>query len=211
MRRLCYFRKIFYTHSPSYLFDYLPSRTISQRYPNCFNSFNCRTVSFQNYFFPHSVNQWNQLNPEIRNSTSLHIFRKGLFRLIKPLENSIYNIHDPLGIKLLTRLRLEFSQLRDHKFRHNFQDTLNPMCTCSLEPENTSHFLLHCHNHDNPRITLMSDLSTIDPSICFLNETYLVHLLLFGDKKYDLATNQKILKATIVFLKESSRFDEGLF
>ena len=211
MRRLCYFRKIFYTHSPSYLFDYLPSRTISQRYPNCFNSFNCRTVSFQNSFFPHSVNQWNQLNPEIRNSTSLHIFRKGLFRLIKPLENSIYNIHDPLGIKLLTRLRLEFSQLRDHKFRHNFQDTLNPMCTCSLEPENTSHFLLHCHNHNNPRITLMSDLSTIDPSICFLNETYLVHLLLFGDKKYDLATNQKILKATIVFLKESSRFDEGLF
>ena len=27
--------------------------------------------------------------------------------------------------KLLTRLRLGFSNLREHKFRHDFQDTIN--------------------------------------------------------------------------------------
>ena len=33
---------------------------------------------------------------------------------INPNENSIYNIYDPLGIKLLHRLRLGFSHLREH-------------------------------------------------------------------------------------------------
>ena len=57
----------------------------------------------------------------------------------------------------------------------------------------------------------MSDLNIIDPSICLLNSINLVQLLLFGDKKYDLITNQNILKTTIKFLKNSSRFDEPLF
>ena len=34
--------------------------------------------------------------------------------------NSIYNIHNPLGVKYLTRLRIEFSHLKDHKPKHNF-------------------------------------------------------------------------------------------
>ena len=112
-----------------------------------------------------------------------------LLKLIKPLENSIYNIHDPLGIKLLTRLRLDFSHLREHKFRHNFRDTLNPMCNCSLEPENTSHFLLHCYNYENLRLTLVSDLNTIDSSLRLLDDKNLVQVLLHGDNKYNLVTN----------------------
>ena len=49
------------------------------------------------------------------------------------MQNSIYNIHDPMAIKYLTRLRLGLSHLNDHKFRHNFQDCLNPLRPCSLE------------------------------------------------------------------------------
>ena len=30
-------------------------------------------------------------------------------------------------LQLLTRLRLGLSHLREHKFKHNFQDTLNPI------------------------------------------------------------------------------------
>ena len=51
------------------------------------------------------------------------------------------------SIKLLTRLRLKFSHLNEHKFRHNFLETLNPMCSCGSEPETTGHFLLPCQNH----------------------------------------------------------------
>ena len=34
------------------------------------------------------------------------------------------------GLKLLTRMRLGLGYLADHKFRHNFQDCLNPICSC---------------------------------------------------------------------------------
>ena len=47
-------------------------------------------------------------------------------------------------MKLLTRLRLNFSHLSEHKFRHGFRDTVDPMCKCSLETVITLHFLLCC-------------------------------------------------------------------
>ena len=40
------------------------------------------------------------------------------------MENSVYNIYDPLGMKLLNRLRLGFSHLQENKFRQNFPDIL---------------------------------------------------------------------------------------
>ena len=67
-------------------------------------------------------------------------FQKMLLNLIRPTENSACKIYDPLLIKLLTRLRLGFSQLSEHKFRHDFADSLNPLCFCSLETEYTLHF-----------------------------------------------------------------------
>ena len=42
------------------------------------------------------------------------------------IKNKTFNSDDEVGIKLLMRLRLGFSHLREHKFRHNFADTLNP-------------------------------------------------------------------------------------
>ena len=84
------------------------------------------------------------------------------------------------------------------------------MCSCSLELENNSHFLLHCHNYDNLRITLMSELYAIDSSICSLNDNSLTELLLYGNKKFSFETNKSILQATINFLKNSLRFENAL-
>ena len=38
-----------------------------------------------------------------------------------------------MRIKTLRRLRLSFSQLPEHKFRHGFQDTLNLLCSCGFK------------------------------------------------------------------------------
>ena len=43
-------------------------------------------------------------------------FRKTLLNFIRPSENKIFSIYDQVGIKLLTSLRLGFSQLCKHKF-----------------------------------------------------------------------------------------------
>ena len=44
------------------------------------------------------------------------MFRNLLLRIGRPIQNPIYNIHDPMGIKYLTRLKLGHSHLNDHKF-----------------------------------------------------------------------------------------------
>ena len=67
------------------------------------------------------------------------MFRKKLLTFIRPLGNGTYGIYDPLGVRLLNRLCLGFSHLRGHKFRHNFADTLNSLCSCSLKTEDTEH------------------------------------------------------------------------
>ena len=73
----------------------------------------------------------------------------------------MYIIFDPIGLKFLTRLRLDFSHLNEHRFRHNFQDCLNPLCSCSLQTEDTTHYLLHCHHFSQNRIDLINSVKYI--------------------------------------------------
>ena len=77
--------------------------------------------------------EWNKLNLEIRISGSYNIFRKSQLNFIRPSASNIYNINDTIAVKLITRLSLGFSHLREHKFKHYFQDTLNLICSCSIE------------------------------------------------------------------------------
>ena len=74
------------------------------------------------------------------------LFKKKLLNLTRSCPISIFDIHNLLGIKLLARLRLGLSHLHEHKFRHCFQDTLNPLCECGKDIESTMHFFLHCTN-----------------------------------------------------------------
>ena len=67
-------------------------------------------------------------------------FKNSLLKLIRPAPNSLFNVSDSLGIKLLTRLSIGLSHLREHKFNHNYQETINKLCSCSLESESTTHF-----------------------------------------------------------------------
>ena len=113
------------------------------------------TKSFKNTFFPYCINEWNNLTVEIRNSKSVSAFKK-LIKCEKK-ENSLFSIYDPLGVKLLTRLRLQFSHLNEHKFRHGFEDTINTMCACGSKVETTEHFLLRCHFYSPQRIELFEN------------------------------------------------------
>ena len=96
------------------------------------------------------------------------------------MPNSIYNIHNLLGVKYLTRLRLEFSHLKEHKFKHNFQDSIDPMCSCSSGDETTIRFLLHCANFNTQRKILFEKIPTLDGNILIENEDSIVNTLLFG-------------------------------
>ena len=87
------------------------------------------------------VFEWNNLDPHLRKSENFLLFKNNILKFIQPSPNSVYNCHNPRGICLITRLRLGLSHLREHKFRHGFQDTLNPLCSCGNDVEYTEHVL----------------------------------------------------------------------
>ena len=121
-------------------------------------------------YFPSSLEEWFHLKLSIGNSANINAFKQKLLPFICPLENSILNVFDQEGLKLLTRLRLGFSHLNEHRFRHNFQECLEPLCTCSLETENTSHYLLHCYHNALFCIDLMKSVKTsINIKLLLLN------------------------------------------
>ena len=127
------------------------------------------------------------------------------------MSNPIYNIHDPLGICLLTRLRLVLSHLNKHRFSHNFGNCINPLCTCILEIELTAHFFLHCHFYSNICKTLLDDLNKININISTFPETALTDLLLYEKSSFDKIQNKKILTVSIKYVVDSERFTGSIF
>ena len=105
---------------------------------------------FKNTFYPSTIIEWNKLDWKIKNSEGIETFKKTILSFIGPSPNSTFNFHNPKGIKLLSQLRFGLSHLRKHKFKHSFQDSLDPFCSCEkCEAEIRSHYLLHCSNYSN--------------------------------------------------------------
>ena len=137
--------------APNYLINLIPKCEAAIRTRNNnFPTYNCQTDCFKYSFFPSTLKECFRLDVNI-NSESISLFKSRLLSFIRPNQSNIYNIFDPIGLKLLTRLRLGLSHLNEHKFCHNFQDCLNPLRSCSLDIEDTTHYLLHCQHFSNHR------------------------------------------------------------
>ena len=138
-RKLCLFFKIYKKQCPKYLFDIVPQSNCQYRSRNAQNipHINVKHQFFKNSYFPSTIIEWNKLDSKIRNSETLNIFKSKFLKFIRPTANSAFGCHNPIRAKLLTRLRLGLSHLRGHKFKHGFQDTLNPLCSCGKEVETT--------------------------------------------------------------------------
>ena len=103
-------------------------------------------------------------------------------------------MHNPHGIKLLTRLRVWPSHLCEPKFRNNFQDSLGPSCSCSRHIETTIHFFLYCPNYSNQRKTLFDKISSIKPSLLNQNDSTIVETFLFGSNVLNDKENALIIE-----------------
>ena len=189
----------------------MPPLKRSHHYPGRFQTLRCRTELFRNPFLPFTVNEWNKLDSDIQNSDSYATLCKKLLAFIRPVGHKIYGIYDPFGVELIDRLRLGFSHLREHKFRHNFVDIVNPLCSCTLETEITERFFLCCQSNLSARLTFMNEVNNISNVINYLNSSDFIRLILYGDKNFDNVTNFKIITVTIKFIKISRRFEEALF
>ena len=120
-RKLCLFFELKKNKHFSYLFGMIPKvlSTWITRNHNSIPLFNAKHEYFRNSF-PSAVIEWNKPDNNIRNSELVSPFEKQIYKFIGPSPNSTFNVHNPHGIKLLTRLRVGLIHLREHKFRHNF-------------------------------------------------------------------------------------------
>ena len=56
------------------------------------------------------------------------VFKTNIFKFIRPSSNSVYNFHNTnKRICYFTIYRLGLSHLREHKFKHGFQDTIDQL------------------------------------------------------------------------------------
>ena len=173
--------------------------------------FLAQNTTFSKTFFLSSIFEWNNLDPHLRKFGDFSLFKSNVLKFIQPSPNSVYNCHKPRWICLITRLRLGLSHLREHKFKHGFQDMLNPLCSCGNDVESTEHFLLHCPQFVNERRTLLSTLGNFNCSLLENTSKVLTQTLLFGNTSLSPSDNSKILSATIYFMLSTERFDEQLF
>ena len=213
LRRLCLFHKVLNRNSPSYMYELIPrpSNPFGTRNQFQIPYFFCRTEAFSNSFFPTCIKEWRNLHNDLKQCHSFERFKNLLLVTIRPVQNSIFDVFDHEGVKLLTRLRLGLSHLNKHKFTHGFCDTVNPMCSCNTEEESVSHFLLRCPNHINIRNSLMNGIMDIHPTVHLLNDDFITKVLLYGDRKLNFDDNSKILNLTVTYILASKRFDTALF
>ena len=119
----------------------------------------------------------------------------------------MYGIYDIHGVKLLTKLRVEFSDLRSHRFSHSF-NCISPICSCNLEEENNSHYFLRCPLFRAIRINLLSKISKIiGTDISVLPSEHLTQIILFGSNVYNRITNRLILIESLEYIRKSERFN----
>ena len=199
--------KIINNKAPNYLLNLIPKtqQTITTR-NNHIQNYHCRKFFFKYSFFPSSLKDWFNLNPCITNSESLAIFKSRLLSFIHSIQSNVYHIFDPIGLKLLTCLRLGCSHLNKHKFRHNFQDCLNPLCSCSLEIKEKIHYLLHCHHFSHYRFGLINSVKSASNNFESFSDNIKRVILSYCDLHFDTNKNKLILEATIFYFKNTERF-----
>ena len=162
---------------------------------------------FKNSLFPSTVIEWNNFGKSIRSSESFALFKKSILQFIRPIPNRTFNCHNPIGIKLITRLRLGLSHIRYHKFKHNFLNCLNPICCCGKDVETTVHYVLHCLIFSDERSIFLNNIRGIDENVLSGSDSRISETLLFGISSFNDTKNASILNTTVDYILSTKRFD----
>ena len=154
--------------------------------------------------------KWNTFISHFEYFPTYSRLKKYMIGCHRPEAKSVFDIHDPTGLRYLFQLRLGLSPLRSHKKRYGFADTPSDICLCRLGKEDTRHFLFYCPFYVTKRAGMISSVKEIlvknnlnYPTNFPANE---LNLYLYGLPIISFADNNSILRATITFIKNTNRF-----
>ena len=115
--------------------------------------------------------------------------------------NSFHSVPSVSGVKLLSKLRLNFINPNQHKFRHVFKNITNCTWDSDSTTGTTLHLLLQCQQYQKIRLELLNSIYNLNPKI---RDFY---TLLYEPNLYTFEINNEIIKLTEKFLKTSKRFE----
>ena len=164
---------------------------------------------FKNSFFPFMTHLWNNLSVSTQ-VMELSNFKVQIKKDLKPVKYKHFAKGSKIGNTLLTRIRLERSDLNLHKFTIGHSES--PECTCHAKRESSLHFLIECFLYTGERQTLYNLVEHYIPQ--FLNKTKQkqYEILTMGintDQPEFNSTNATISIAVQKFILSTKRFSEN--
>lgn len=198
------FYNIYHNNAPSYLKSLLPPlvsnfSNYNLRNNNNFQNPHYRLQITKSSFIPNTSNSWNNLPTETKSSDSIKQFKT----FLRPQNTILPHIkcfleYGPRKTNILhCQLRNRCSPLHYDLYKANLRD--DSYCDCGHYPEDASHFLLYCKNHDQSRILMLLSLN-------WYKEITVEHLL-FGDTNLDANLNIQICRSVQLFISNSKRFN----
>ena len=124
------------------------------------------------------------MDSNICSSPSYSVFKKNILYFIRPRSDNILNVSHPKGLICLTRLCSGLSNLREHKCKHSFLDTQNPICFCGLDIKVLNHFFPYCPGFTNERQNLLLKIEMIILDILRKTDTSIISILFYGNPRF---------------------------
>ena len=115
-------------------------------------------------------------------------FRNSLLKFGQFPPKPVYNIHNLIGLKLLTKLLFGLSHLNEHNTHHIFKVCVNPLCFGSLEVESIPHFILHCRYFTYFEKTFFHEWQSVDKNILNQSDNEIAELLYESKLKLKIRT-----------------------
>ena len=212
--RLVMFYKINNDLAPEYLVNIVP------KYSQPTHNYGLRSLSnnllqipfapttrFANSFVPKTIQEWNSLNSDMKEATSLSGFKQILKDNRKYKPNELFtHFNGPASVHHC-RMRMELSALKSHLFKLKVAES--PICElCDVEAEDVAHYFLRCPHFHVQGTKLSSKVCELFPFniLSQLTTPHLVDALLQGHAECSLHVNCSIFNYVLDYIKSTDRF-----
>ena len=195
-------RPLIRTCMPKVNFDInLQTRSINGYIPSKYKGAN-----FEKSFFPNTLKLWNSLPKNVL-TKNLTDFKTEIKTKIKPPKYKHFSRGSKQGNSLLTKIRVDRSDLKQHKFAIGQSDS--PECFCHYKTESPEHYFLDCFLYLPERRIMFDLIEHFIPNFPRLNRKQKLEIIIKGidiDNDDLVSTNITITKAVQRFLISSKRF-----
>ena len=199
--RLKTFYKTLHGEAPLYLQEVLPAQLRENnqyilRNEDNFPQIRSRTSTFQNSFFPKTIQDWNNLSNATKASDTVNTFTRKLHSNLDATPKWFYSGERLLSVKH-AKLRMLCSNLNDHLYSH-IHVIESPMCPCGHIRENNRHFLIDCMLYNVERNIMFAKLQEIgfEPNL---------NNLLYGNSDYSLECNLQAFDIIQEYIQSTGR------